>query len=74
MRALTGLFILVFAACLLAGCAGVSEQRSPTVKDSRYISAVEHKARMQGVEVMWVNPPRKTRRKSEDSDVTNPGF
>lgn len=68
MRGLIGLFALLIAAALLAGCASVSEQRSPTTQDSRYISAVEHKARIQGVDVRWVNPPRKARQKSEDSD------
>ncbi len=37
----------------------VQAQGDRSVVDTRYVAQVEHVARRRGVEVKWVNPPRK---------------
>ena len=49
------------AALSLSACASAPEPRAPTVIDHDYVGAVEAQARQAGVEVFWVNPPRKPR-------------
>jgi hypothetical protein len=48
--------ILVLAtAALLTACAGTPR----VVEDTEAVNAVERSARMSGIDVVWVNPPRK---------------
>lgn len=49
------------AALALTGCASGPESRAPTEVDMKYVSNVERHARSAGVEVEWVNPPRRAR-------------
>ncbi|NBD95057.1 MAG: hypothetical protein GVY11_01070 [Gammaproteobacteria bacterium] len=65
MRVLTTLLALL-AALALSACASAPEPRSPTVVDKDYVGAVESKARYSGVDVYWVNPPRKERETESD--------
>jgi uncharacterized protein YceK len=65
MRTLTVLLI-VTAALAVSACAGVSEKRAPTEVDKDYVGAVESQARLSGVDVQWVNPPRQNRTTEEE--------
>ncbi len=69
--------ILSLAVAGLAGCAGmqqkaeaayVAPQRAPSVmdKDQVYMATVERIARRRGIEVVWVNVPRKPLARRED--------
>jgi len=50
-----GILLVLACAALLTACAG-----SPRiVEDSETVNAVERSARMSGIDVVWVNPPRK---------------
>lgn len=53
--------LLAAAALVLAACATAPEPRSPTVVDGDYVGAVNATARYAGVDVYWVNPPRRDR-------------
>ncbi len=62
-------FAMLFASLLalaLIGCASAPEPRSPTVVDSAYVGAVESQARRAGVDVQWINPPRRARKQVEE--------
>jgi len=48
-------------AALLAACAGAPQKRAPFEVDGDYVASVERAAQQVGVEVVWVNPPRKPR-------------
>lgn len=60
---------LLAATCLaLAGCATTGpESKSPTEYNSEYMAKVEHHAKRAGVNVVWVNPPRRPRVSEDDS-------
>ena len=56
------------AVLLLAGCASTHEvARSPApaypegsiVQDQEYVDMVEHIAKQRGIDVTWVNPPKR---------------
>lgn len=55
--------VLILACSLvllgLGGCASVPQGERASNVDSTYIARVEAAARTQGVQVYWVNPPRK---------------
>jgi uncharacterized lipoprotein YmbA len=55
------ILIAAAAALFLTACASAPEQRSPYAFDEAYIGAVEAHAKNAGVEVYWINPPRKAR-------------
>ena len=56
-----GLLALGLVACASAPLAQRSAPASPLVDDSdAYIATVERIARDRGVQVIWVNPPRRT--------------
>lgn len=57
------LVLITASSLVLIGCATVPEQDPRNQQDTTYISVVEHRARMQGVDVIWVNPPRRAHRK-----------
>lgn len=59
------ILLLALAALLLTACATAPTPRSPTVVDKDYVGAVNAKARMAGVDVVWVNPPREARKAEE---------
>ncbi|NBB93048.1 MAG: lipoprotein [Gammaproteobacteria bacterium] len=52
---------VALAAALLAGCAASDELRAPTEVDTRYVATIERSAKQVGVDVVWVNPPRRAR-------------
>lgn len=71
MNALLRTAVLSLSVLGLAACAGMHErsdstyvapQRAPSSMDSDevYMAQVEHIARRRGVEVIWVNMPRKS--------------
>lgn len=71
MNALLRTAVLSLSVLGLAACAGMHErsdstyvapQRAPSSMDSDevYMAQVEHIARRRGVEVIWVNVPRKS--------------
>lgn len=71
MNALLRTAVLSLSVLGLAACAGMHErsdstyvapQRAPLIMDSDevYMAQVEHIARRRGVEVIWVNMPRKS--------------
>ena len=66
MKVLT-LLLIATAALAVCACASVSEQRAPTEINKDYVAAVQSRARQAGVEVRWVNPPRRSR-KAETAD------
>lgn len=49
------------AALAVAGCANLPDQRASTEVDMKYVRTVERNARNVGVDVKWVNPPRRVR-------------
>lgn len=68
MKARLGLMVMGLAVASTAGCASmqgesgyVSSQFAPTtvVEDAAYVAKVEQLAKRRGVEVVWVNPPKK---------------
>lgn len=70
MNALLRTAVLSLSALGLSACAGMHErsgssyvppQRSPSVieEDHAYVSKVEAMARRRGIDVVWINPPRK---------------
>lgn len=65
MKKLAALLVATLA-LLLAACATAPVQRSPTEVDSQYVASIERAAKQIGVDVMWVNPPRKSREVRED--------
>ena len=61
-------YLLVLVVVLLTGCAGTHETvrqdppMSPAgsiVQDDQYVSVVENIAKQRGIQVTWVNPPKK---------------
>ncbi|WP_376694527.1 hypothetical protein [Wenzhouxiangella sp. EGI_FJ10409] len=59
----------VFASLLalgLIGCASAPEPRATSEVDKAYVGAVERKARSMGVDVQWINPPRRARQQVEE--------
>lgn len=56
-----GIAIVVMAFLLLsaAGCSAMAERKSTVVTDADKVGLVNAAARQRGVEVIWVNPPRK---------------
>ena len=56
-----GIAIVVMAVLLLsaAGCSAMAERKSTVVTDADKVALVNAAARQRGVEVIWVNPPRK---------------
>lgn len=70
--AVLSLSVLGLAACAgtheRSGSAFVAPQRAPSVMDNdeAYIAAVERIARRRGIEVVWVNLPRKQLVASQD--------
>ncbi|UNK49320.1 hypothetical protein MNR01_16600 [Lysobacter sp. S4-A87] len=61
--------VVLVSVCGLAACAGmeskstyVPEQKKPSIMDNdeAYIAYVERVARRRGIEVVWVNSPRKS--------------
>lgn len=62
------LIVLTAIALALSGCANGPQKRSPTEYNTEYMAAVEYHANRAGVEVEWVNPPRRTRVLGEDDD------
>lgn len=65
MKTLT-LLLVAALALLLTACASTPAQRSPTEIDAQYVTSVERSAERVGVDVVWVNPPRKARQPEED--------
>ena len=69
MKILLRITTLSLGLLLLVGCASTQKttyrdaQPRQTVgyseRDARYMSIVEDMARQRGIQVMWVNPPRK---------------
>jgi len=59
--------LALLAALALSACASAPEPRSPTVVDQEYVGTVESKARYSGVDVYWINPPRKDRETESDT-------
>lgn len=70
MNASLRIAVLSLSVLGLAACAGMHEksdsafvapQRAPTIMDNdeAYIAAVERIARRRGIEIVWVNLPRK---------------
>ena len=70
MNALLGAAVLSLSVLGLVACAGMREkpdsafvapQRAPSImdQDQLYIAQVERIARRRGIEVVWVNVPRK---------------
>jgi len=53
------LLALIIAALMLSACAGTARTHDKIVDDAEQISVVERSARMSGIQVTWVNPPKK---------------
>lgn len=53
--------LAALAALTLTACASAPEPRAPMVVDQDYVGAVEAQAKQAGVDVYWINPPRKKR-------------
>lgn len=53
--------VIILAALAVSACATTPGSKAPTEVDTAYINAVERHARSAGVEVEWVNPPRRKR-------------
>jgi HD superfamily phosphodiesterase len=60
--------VLGSTAALLVGCAGTHEvvrQAEPAyregsiVQDQEYVDMVEHIAKQRGIDVTWINPPKR---------------
>ncbi len=69
MKKIATLLLIATAALAVCACASVSEQRAPTEINKDYVAAVQSRARQAGVEVRWVNPPRRNRKTdSTDND------
>lgn len=62
--ALVAIPVLALSACASSGGMAVAHQAQPhsakLITDADYIAYVERKARLRGVEVVWVNPPLRT--------------
>ena len=56
-----GVAIVVLAVMLLsaAGCSAMVQRKATVVTDAEKVALVNAAARQRGVEVIWVNPPRK---------------
>lgn len=56
-----GIAIVVMAVMLLsaAGCSAMAERKSTVVTDAEKVALINAAARQRGVDVIWVNPPRK---------------
>ena len=65
MKKYAPLFASLLALALI-GCASAPETRSPSELNSSYINAVEREAHRMGVDVQWVNPPRRARQWVEE--------
>lgn len=65
MKTYAPLFASLLALALI-GCANAPEPRSPTEVDKAYVGAVESEARRMGVDVQWINPPRRARAQAEE--------
>lgn len=68
MRASLGIALACLVLAGLSGCAGMQErdayvpaQKAPSImdQDTAYMAYVERTARRRGIEVVWVNVPRK---------------
>lgn len=53
--------LIILSALALSACAGAPQSRTSSDIDSEYMGAVERSARSGGVQVQWVNPPRRKR-------------
>lgn len=63
------LLLIATATLAVSACASVSEKRPSTEVDKDYVAAVQSQARQAGVDVRWVNPPRRNRQAdTADSD------
>lgn len=68
MKRLITVPFALLCAFLLAACAGSAPVRqSPVEIDSAYVSSIEGHASRAGVDVVWINPPKKKVR-AETSD------
>lgn len=58
-------FVALVVAVSLCACAGtgtsVATRSSLSEVDAQRIAAIEHVAKDRGIEVVWVNPPKKRR-------------
>lgn len=59
--------ILITASALVLGACASIPERSATEIDSDYVGMVESHAKQAGVEIVWVNPPRRMRSENEDN-------
>jgi len=53
--------LIILSALALSACAGAPQSRTASDFDSEYMGTVERNARSGGVQVQWVNPPRRER-------------
>ncbi|MFZ5842211.1 MAG: hypothetical protein ACOY3E_04850 [Pseudomonadota bacterium] len=56
-----GIAIVVMAVLLLsaAGCSAMAQRKATVVTDTDKVGLINAAARQRGIEVIWVNPPRK---------------
>lgn len=60
------LLLVATATLAVSACANVTTKRAPTEVDKDYVAAVESQARHAGVDVRWVNPPRRDRKTDQE--------
>ncbi|MGJ7903585.1 hypothetical protein [Lysobacter sp. 1R34A] len=80
MNAISRIAVLSLSVLGLAACAGTHTKTSyaePSVskhaiagmsRDERYVSAVERVAKRRGIEVVWINPPDRSRIASQQQE------
>lgn len=67
-----GVALGVMAVMLLnaAGCSAMAERKTSVVTDVDKVALVNATARNRGIEVVWVNPPRKVIEKKSQSEAS----
>lgn len=55
----TAIVVMAFLLLSAAGCSAMAERKSTVVTDADKVALVNAAARQRGVEVIWINPPRK---------------
>ncbi|QKK03749.1 MAG: hypothetical protein HND55_14395 [Pseudomonadota bacterium] len=54
------LTLIAALAVVLAGCASTAQRSASSEINAQYVAAVEQAAKQGGVEIIWVNPPRRS--------------